>query len=55
MATTCHPDLVSLPFEEFKAYIEKVLPNEDAEALYVAAGGKLPKKYVKAKEEGEEK
>ena len=44
-----HPDLVKLPFKEFKAYIEKTHPGIDAERLYVEAGGKLPEK----KKEGE--
>jgi hypothetical protein len=55
MATTCHPDLASLPYEEFKAYIEKALPGEDAEALYIAAGGKLTKKDMKVKDSAQEK
>jgi hypothetical protein len=50
-----HPNLAALPWEEFKAYIEKVLPGENAEELYIAAGNKVPATKVKTpkKEEGE--
>lgn len=47
---TVHPEFAKVPFKEFKAYIEKNLPGEDAEKLYVEAGGKLPDK---PKKEGE--
>jgi hypothetical protein len=54
MITTVHPNLAALPWEEFKAYIEKVLPGEDPEALYVAAGNRVPATKVKTpKEKGE--
>ena len=51
--TTINPALANLKFEEFKVYIEQY-PHitEDAEALYVAAGGKPPKKK-ETKEKGE--
>jgi hypothetical protein len=53
MGTTISKDLVALPFDEFKAYIEKYTHiTESAESLYVAAGGILPKKN-KVKSEGE--
>jgi hypothetical protein len=49
MKISVHPDFAKVSFKEFKAYIDKVHPGEDAEKLYVEAGGKLPDK----KKEGE--
>jgi hypothetical protein len=52
--TTVNKQLGTLTFKEFKAYIEQY-PHitDDIEKLYIAAGGKLPDKKVKPKEEGE--
>lgn len=49
--TTVSKEMIALPFEEFKAYVEKVLPGEDAKKLYIDNGGKIPKKETKEKGE----
>ena len=49
---TVSKDIMSLPFEEFKAYIEKTLPGVEPEKLYVDNGGVLPGKKSK-KNQGE--
>ena len=51
MKITISKDMKELSFDEFKAFIEKVMPGEDAEKIWVDNGGVLPKEPKKTKKE----
>ena len=46
---TINPILAKLPFDKFKAWHKRTLPDDDqtAEARYIEIGGKIPVKPVK--------
>lgn len=45
-----NPALIRLSFDEFKKWVERTLPGEDAEKLYKSIGGKVPGKKEKGAE-----
>jgi hypothetical protein len=44
-----HPEIMKLPFKEFKELMKKIHPNEDAEKIYTDNGGKITKEKKEEK------